>query len=90
MHRRFANQECKNRITGNGISKLVFTILSTVAEAERHRIREGVAQVKQDQKDRGRYLGVWRRFLESLGMGALARRGGRRGVRCRARARTIK
>src|SRR3984885_8922709 len=43
--------------TGNGISKLVFTILSAVAEAERDRIRERIAQVKQDQKDRGRYLG---------------------------------
>jgi putative DNA-invertase from lambdoid prophage Rac len=44
-------------VTGNGISKLVFTILSAVAEAERDRIRERVAQVKQDQKDRGRCLG---------------------------------
>jgi DNA invertase Pin-like site-specific DNA recombinase len=39
------------------VSKLVFTILSAVAEAERDRIRERVTQVKQDQKDRGRYLG---------------------------------
>jgi len=38
-------------VTGNGISKLVFTILSAVAEAERDRIRERVAQVKRDQKD---------------------------------------
>jgi hypothetical protein len=45
-------------VTGNGISKLVFTILSAVAEAERDRIRERVAQVKQDQKERGRYLGT--------------------------------
>jgi DNA invertase Pin-like site-specific DNA recombinase len=44
-------------VTGNGISKLVFTILSAVAEAERDRIRERVSQVKRDQKDRGRYLG---------------------------------
>jgi DNA invertase Pin-like site-specific DNA recombinase len=44
-------------VTDNGIRKLVFTILSAVAEAERDRIRERVAQVKQDQKDRGRYLG---------------------------------
>jgi putative DNA-invertase from lambdoid prophage Rac len=34
-----------------------FTILSAVAEAERDRIRERVAQLKQDQKGRGRYLG---------------------------------
>jgi putative DNA-invertase from lambdoid prophage Rac len=31
-------------VTGNGISKLVFTILSAVAEAERDRIRERVTQ----------------------------------------------
>jgi putative DNA-invertase from lambdoid prophage Rac len=44
-------------VTGNGISKLVFTILSAVAEAERDRIRERVTQVKRDQKQRNRYLG---------------------------------
>lgn len=44
-------------VTGNGISKLVFTILSAVAEAERDRIRERIADVKKDQKRRGRYLG---------------------------------
>ena len=44
-------------VTGNGISKLVFTILSAVAEAERDRIRERVSQVKGDQRSRGRYLG---------------------------------
>lgn len=44
-------------VTGNGISKLVFTILSAVAEAERDRIRERVQTVKADQKARGRYLG---------------------------------
>jgi putative DNA-invertase from lambdoid prophage Rac len=44
-------------VTGNGISKLVFTILSAVAEAERDRIRERISTVKADQKARGRYLG---------------------------------
>lgn len=44
-------------VTGDGISKLVFTILSAVAEAERDRIRERVATVKADQRARGRYLG---------------------------------
>jgi len=53
-------------VTGNGISKLVFTILSAVAEAERDRIRENVRTVKKDQRARGRYLGGsvpfgWRR-----------------------------
>ncbi len=44
-------------VTGNGISKLVFTILSAVAEAERDRIRERISDVKRDQRERGRYLG---------------------------------
>ncbi len=42
--------------TGNGICKLVSTILSAVAEAERNRIHERVVTVKVDQKQRGRYL----------------------------------
>jgi putative DNA-invertase from lambdoid prophage Rac len=44
-------------VTSNGISKLVFTILSAVAEAERDRIRERISGVKADQKARGSYLG---------------------------------
>ena len=44
-------------VTGNGISKLVFTILSAVAEAERDRTRERIAEVKRDQRTRNRYLG---------------------------------
>ncbi|CAA2136722.1 recombinase family protein [Methylobacterium bullatum] len=44
-------------VTGNGISKLMFTILSAVAEAERDRIRERIFDVKSDQRKRGRYLG---------------------------------
>ncbi len=44
-------------VATNGISKLVFTILSAVAEAERDRTRERVAEVKRDQKLRNRYLG---------------------------------
>lgn len=44
-------------VTANGISKLVFTILSAVAEAERDRIRERIATVKADQRARSRYLG---------------------------------
>lgn len=52
--------------TGNGVSKLVFTILSAVAEAERDRTRERIAEVKADQRRRGRFLGGsvpfgWRR-----------------------------
>jgi putative DNA-invertase from lambdoid prophage Rac len=44
-------------VTTNGVSKLVFTILSAVAEAERDRTRERVTEVKRDQRARGRYLG---------------------------------
>src|SRR3954468_2835290 len=44
-------------VTGNGISKLVFTILSAVAEAERDRVRDRVRDVKRDQKERSRFLG---------------------------------
>lgn len=44
-------------VTGNGVSKLVFTILSAVAEAERDRIRERIRDVKRDQASRGRFLG---------------------------------
>jgi putative DNA-invertase from lambdoid prophage Rac len=39
-------------VSGNGISKLVFTILSAVAEAERDRIRERVAEVNQRKLNR--------------------------------------
>jgi DNA invertase Pin-like site-specific DNA recombinase len=57
--------------TGNGVSKLVFTILSAVAEAERDRTRERVAEVKADQRRRGRFLGGsvpfgWRREGDHL------------------------
>ena len=44
-------------VTGNGVSKLVFTILSAVAEAERDRISERIRDVKADQRKRQRYLG---------------------------------
>jgi putative DNA-invertase from lambdoid prophage Rac len=54
-------------VTSNGISKLVFTILSAVAEAERDRTRERVAEVKRDQRTRGRYLGGKPPFGFSVG-----------------------
>lgn len=56
-------------VTGNGISKLVFTILSAVAEAERDRIRERIRDVKADQKKRNRYLGGAVPFGWTLGLG---------------------
>jgi DNA invertase Pin-like site-specific DNA recombinase len=49
-------------VTGNGISKLVFTILSAVAESERDRIRGRVQETKADQRKRGRHLGGYRPF----------------------------
>jgi len=53
-------------VCGSGISKMVFTILSAVAEAERDRTRERISEVKADQRKRGRFLGGsvpfgWRR-----------------------------
>jgi putative DNA-invertase from lambdoid prophage Rac len=54
-------------VTGNGISKLVFTILSAVAEAERDRIRERISQVKADQRQRGRWLGGRKPFGFNIG-----------------------
>lgn len=44
-------------IAGNGLSKLFLTIAAAFAEAERDRIRERIANVKADQRARGRYLG---------------------------------
>ena len=49
-------------VTGNGISKLVFTILSAVAEAERDRIKSRVTETKAEQRRRGRHLGGSRQF----------------------------
>jgi putative DNA-invertase from lambdoid prophage Rac len=53
-------------VCGNGVSKLVFVILSAVAEAERDRTRERIKEVKQAQRKRGLFLGGdapfgWRR-----------------------------
>lgn len=44
-------------VTQGGMSKLMFTIASAFAEAERDRIRERIRDVKRDQKKRGNYLG---------------------------------
>jgi putative DNA-invertase from lambdoid prophage Rac len=49
-------------VTGNGISKLVFTILAAVAENERDRIRERIRDVKQHQKSLGIFSGGRRPF----------------------------
>lgn len=54
-------------VTGNGISKLVFTILSAVAEAERDRTRERITEVKRDQRTRNRFLGGYAPFGWQIG-----------------------
>jgi DNA invertase Pin-like site-specific DNA recombinase len=41
----------------NSHAKMIFGILAAVAEGERDRIRERIAEVKRDQRSRGRYLG---------------------------------
>src|SRR5215217_127358 len=49
-------------VCGNGISKLVFTILSAVAENERERIRERIRDVKRHLAAQGIYTGGKRQF----------------------------
>jgi putative DNA-invertase from lambdoid prophage Rac len=49
-------------VTGNGISKLVFTILSAVAENERDRIRERVRDAKRHRVTQRLYNGGKRPF----------------------------
>jgi putative DNA-invertase from lambdoid prophage Rac len=49
-------------VCGNGISKLVFTILAAVAENERDRIRERIREAKQHQKSLGIFSGGRRPF----------------------------
>jgi putative DNA-invertase from lambdoid prophage Rac len=43
--------------TDNGVSKLVFIILSVVAEAARDCTRERIAEVRRGQRQLGHYLG---------------------------------
>ncbi|WP_315749593.1 MULTISPECIES: recombinase family protein [unclassified Bradyrhizobium] len=49
-------------VTGNGVSKLVFTILSAVAENERDRIRERIRDVKRHRTTQQLYNGGKRPF----------------------------
>ncbi len=49
-------------VTGDGIARLVFTILSAVAQFERERIGERIAEMKAHLKEHGRYLGGARPF----------------------------
>jgi DNA invertase Pin-like site-specific DNA recombinase len=49
-------------VCGNGISKMVFTILSAVAENERERIRERIRDAKRHMASQGIYAGGKRPF----------------------------
>lgn len=49
-------------VTGNGISKVFFTIVAAFAEFERDRIAERISDVKSNEKEKGRYLGGSRPF----------------------------
>lgn len=49
-------------VLGNGIGKLVFTILAAVADNERERIRERIREVKRDMASRGLHSGGERPF----------------------------
>ena len=49
-------------VTGNGISKMFFTIVAAFAEFERDRIAERISDVKAAERDKGRYLGGSRPF----------------------------
>jgi putative DNA-invertase from lambdoid prophage Rac len=54
-------------VTGNGVSKLVFTILSAVAENERERIRDRIREVKRHLASQGIYGGGQRPFGFDIG-----------------------
>ncbi|MEA2758455.1 MAG: putative DNA-invertase from lambdoid prophage Rac [Methylobacteriaceae bacterium] len=58
-------------VCGNGISKLVFTILSAVAENERDRIRERIRDVKGRLASDGMYNGGKRQFGYEISDGRL-------------------
>lgn len=49
-------------VTGNGISKMVFTILAAVAEGERDRLRERIRDAKRHLASQGIFSGGKRQF----------------------------
>ncbi|MEW8221951.1 MAG: recombinase family protein [Candidatus Thiodiazotropha taylori] len=54
-------------VTGNGISKMFFTIVAAFAEFERDRIAERISDTKLNEKAKGRYLGGARPFGYQIG-----------------------
>jgi putative DNA-invertase from lambdoid prophage Rac len=73
-------------VTGNGISKLVFTILSAVAENERDRIRERIRDVKRHLASQGIYGGGKRPFGYNVVDGRLVTNANERRAIARMRA----
>ncbi len=49
-------------VSGNGISKMFFTIVASFAEFERDRIAERISDVKANEKEKGRFIGGSRPF----------------------------
>src|SRR5437899_4763211 len=54
-------------VTGDGITKLVFTILSAVAAFERERTQERILEAKAAQREQKKFLGGSRPFGYTLG-----------------------
>jgi DNA invertase Pin-like site-specific DNA recombinase len=73
-------------VTGNGISKLVFTILSAVAENERDRIRERVRDAKRHRVTQRLYNGGKRPFGFDVVEGRLLPNANEQAVLARGRA----
>jgi len=73
-------------VTGNGISKLVFTILSAVAENERDRIRERVRDAKRHRASQRLYNGGKRPFGFDVVDGALVPNASEQAALARGRA----
>lgn len=67
-------------VTTNGISKLVFTILSAVAENERDRIRERIREVKRHLAEQGVYGGGKKPFGFDVVDGRLVENAAEQGV----------
>lgn len=61
-------------VSGNGISKMFFTIVASFAEFERDRIAERITDVKANEKQLGRFIGGTRPFGFQVGSdGSLVR-----------------
>ena len=54
-------------VTGNGVSKMFFTIVAAFAEFERDRIAERITDVKASEREKGRYLGGAKPFGYQVG-----------------------